>query len=104
MILTSIVLIVKGCYEYWILFDDALVSKKIFCKRTEIKLTEIQKVEKKIVPALVLGIYKSEAYIIYSKNEKIIILIDNKKNYSDLNFELTKFINIARKEGKYYNG
>lgn len=93
MITIITVLIIKCCYEYWILSDDSIISKKLFSKRRIIKLAEIEKVEKKIVFALVLGIYKSEAYIIYSNAKKIMILIGKRKEYSKLDYELNKFIN-----------
>ena len=95
-IIMIIVLIIKYCYEYWILLDDSLVSKKLFSKRKEIKLSEINKVEKKIVPAIVFEIYKSEAYVIYSKNIKIVILINDqfnkRKSYQELGSLLSKYI------------
>ena len=68
-------------------------SKKIFRKKVAIKLSEIDKVEKKIVPAIVLGVYKSEAYIIYSKNKRISILTNGRRKFSDLDSELSKFTN-----------
>lgn len=40
-------MIVKYGYEYWILSDDSIISKKLFAKRKTIKLTEIVRVEKK---------------------------------------------------------
>ena len=92
MITSTIFLIVKYCYEYWILLDDSIIYKKLFSKRIKMKLTEIKKVEKKIVPAFVLGVYKSEAYIIHSSCRKIVILIGEKKKYSELDYELAKFI------------
>ena len=92
MITSTIFLIVKYCYEYWILLDDSIIYKKLFSKRIKMKLTEIKKVEKKIVPAFVLGVYKSEAYIIHSSCIKIVILIGEKKKYSELDYELAKFI------------
>jgi hypothetical protein len=87
------VLVIKYCYEYWILSDDSIISKKILSKRTVIKLDEIEKVEKKIVPALILGIYKSEAYIISSKNSKITVLINERRKIADLDSVLFKFMN-----------
>ncbi len=92
MIVVTLILIVKCCYEYWILLDDSIISKKLFSKRRVIKLSEIEKVEKKIIPALVLGTYKSEAYIIYSNTNKIVILTDERKKHSKLELELAKFI------------
>ena len=56
------------------------------------KLIEIKKVEKKTISAFVLGIYKSEAYIIYSSDKKIVILIGKRKKYFELDNVLTKFI------------
>ena len=79
-------------YEYWILFDDSILSKKLFSKKVIIKFTEIEKVEKKVVPALVLGMYKSEAYIIYSKVNKIVILTDERKKFPELDSQLTEFM------------
>ena len=87
------ILIVKGCYEYWVLLDDSIYSKKIFSRKVIIKCSEIEKVEKKIVPALILGTYKSESYTIYSKNKKIVILIDERKKSTDLDYVLTKYMN-----------
>lgn len=94
MITITIILIIKGCYGYWILLENSIVSKKLFSKRTIIKFTEIEKVEKKIVPAVILGIYKGEAYIISSGIKRIIILINkNKKTLKLLEKEISKFIN-----------
>ncbi len=93
MITAITVLVIKTCYEYWILSDDSIISKKILSKRTVIKLDEIEKVEKKIVPALILGTYKSEAYIISSSNSKITILINERRKIAELDFVLFKFMN-----------
>lgn len=93
MITITTFLIIKYCYEYWFFLDDTIISKKLFSKRTEIRLAEIEKVEKKIVPALVLGTYKSDAYIIFANGRKILILIGGRKKYPELDYELTKFIN-----------
>ncbi len=92
MITITIFLIVKLCYGYWVLLNDSIIYKKLFSRRTKIKLTEIEKIEKKTVSALVLGTYKSEAYIISSGDRKIIILVGGKE-YFELDFELAKFIN-----------
>ena len=92
MITITSLLIVKFCYGYWILSDDSIIYKKLFSKRIKVKLSEIERVEKKIVSALVLGTYKSEAYIITSGDKKIVILIGERKKYSELDYELGKFI------------
>ncbi len=87
-----LVMILIWCYEYWYLDDKSITSKKIFRKKKVILLNQIEKVEKKVVNALILGNYSSEAYIIYSKKTKIIILIDSRKKYQDLDNELKKYI------------
>ena len=93
MITITILLIIKYCYEYWILIDDSIICKKLFSKRIQIILTEINKVEIKTIPALILGTYKSKAYIISANDMKIVILIREGKEYSELRSKLTKFIN-----------
>lgn len=93
MTIITTILIIKYCYEYWVLSEDLIYSKKLFRKKVVINLNEIDKIEKKIVPALVLCIYSSNAYIVYSKNKKIVILTDERKKYPDLDYELAKFIN-----------
>lgn len=92
MITITIFLIIKYCYGYWILLDDSIICKKLFSKRRKMKLVEIKKVEKRTISAFVLGIYKSEAYIIYSSDKKIVILIGKRKKYFELDNVLTKFI------------
>ena len=92
MITITIFLIIKYCYGYWILLDDSIICKKLFSKRRKMKLVEIKKVEKKTISAFVLGTYKSEAYIIYSSDKKIVILIGKRKKYFELDNVLTKFI------------
>lgn len=97
MIFITIFLIIKFCYGYWILSDDSIIYKTLFSKKVKIKLINIEKVEKKMVSALILGVYKSEAYIVYFGARKIVILIREKKKYSELEYELTKFINYSEK-------
>lgn len=92
MITITTFLIIKFCYGYWVLLDDSIIYKKLFSKRRKIKLAEINKVEQKTILALILGIYKSEAYIIHSNTIKIVILIKDGKKYSELSSELAKFI------------
>ena len=87
-------MIVKYCYEYWILSDDSISSKKMFAKRKTIKLTEIVRVEKKIVDALIFDVFKSEAYVIYSDKHTITILLnERRKKYPELDCELAEFLN-----------
>ena len=91
--ITTIIFIVLYCYEYWVLTDNRIFSKKMFRKKVEITLEELEKVEKKMVPALILGIYKSDAYIIYSNCKKIVILKNKRNNLFDLEYELSKHVN-----------
>lgn len=99
MLTIATFLIVKFCYGYWILSDDSIVCRQLFSKRTEIKIKEIEKVEKKLVSAFVLGIYQSEAYIIYSSDRKIVILIKERKKYPELEYALAGFIKNEQTEG-----
>ena len=94
MLTITTFLIVKFCYGYWILSDDSIIYQKLFSKKRKMKLAEIEKVEKKMVSAFVLGTYKSEAYIIHSGDMKIVILIGGNKKYTELDYELAKLIHI----------
>ena len=51
----TVILIIKGCYEYWFLSEDAISSKRIFRKKVVIKLKEIKKVEKRLYQHLFWG-------------------------------------------------
>ena len=94
MIIIIAFMIVKYGYEYWILSDDSIISKKLFAKRKTIKLTEIVRVEKKIVYALIFDDFKSEAYVIYSDKHTITILLnERRKKYPELDCELAEFLN-----------
>ena len=94
MLTITTFLIIKYCYGYWILSDDSIIYQKLFSKKRKMKLAEIEKVDKKMISAFILGTYKSEAYIIHAGDMKIVILIGENKKYSELDFELAKFIHI----------
>ena len=79
MIFVTVVLIMKYCYEYWSVSNNRIQSKKPLRKKVVIGISEITKIEKKQVTALIFGMYQSEAYVIYSSHAKITILI-NKQN------------------------
>ena len=79
------------CYEYWIINKTCICSKKLFRRQIIIDLKDIEKVEKKVVHALVLGIYRSDAYVISSKQKKITILINERKVYTDLESVIIQF-------------
>ena len=88
----SLIIVFIYCYEYWYLDDKSISSKKLFRKKKVILISQIEKVEKKVVDALIFSTYKSDAYIIYSSETKITILINNQKNHQDLNDILKKHL------------
>ena len=90
--------IIKYCYAYWILTDDSIIFKNLYSKRKEIKIAEIEKVEKKTVSEHCVGFYPEEAYFIYSHTTTIMIIIGNKKSYPELDKVLEKFINSSESE------
>lgn len=87
-----LIIIFKYCFEFWFLDNEIIYSKKLLKKRKIIYLDQIEKVDKTKINAWVLGNYSSEAYIIYSTKTKIIILIDSKKKYQDLDDVLKNYI------------
>ena len=91
--ISCILILVLFCYEYWVLSDESISSKKIFRRKVNINMNEIDKVEKKEIAAFVMGTYKSQAYIIYSKNKRIVVLLQEKKQFNDLDQCLAPFIN-----------
>ena len=90
--ISCILILFIFCYEYWVLSDDSICSKKIFRRKVTIKLNEIDKVEKKEISAFVMGTYKSQAYIIHSKNKRVVVLLQERKKYNDLDQCLAPFI------------
>ena len=88
------VIFVNNCYGYWILSEHSICSKKLLRGKVTIKLNEIDKVEKKTIPALIFGIFESDAYIIHSKGQKIEILLKEKRDYFDLDNKLANFFDI----------
>jgi len=80
MIITLIILIIKQCYGYWYIYENEIISKKLFSKRIIIEINSIKNIEKKVVPFLIFGVYRSEAYIISDEYSEIVVLTKNKKN------------------------
>lgn len=87
-----LIIIFKNCFEFWFLDNKIIYSKKLLQKRKIIYLDQIEKIDKTKINAWVLGNYSSVAYIIYSTKTKIIILIDSKKKYQDLDDVLKNYI------------
>lgn len=75
-----------GCYEYWTITDDKVIAKKPLRRKRTILFSEIEAVERKMVVAMILGLYQSEAFIIMSAKKKIVIYITkkNEKFLSDI--------------------
>jgi len=92
IIIILLIITFKYCFEFWFLDNKIIYSKKLLQKRKIIYLDQIEKVDKTKINAWVLGNYSSEAYIIYSTKTKIIILIDSKKKYQDLDDVLKNYI------------
>ena len=92
MLIINIILIINGCYEYWVLTEDCIYNKKLFRKRIKIIIDEIDKVERVVVPAIILGLYKSNAYVVYSKGYKITILIKTGEVFTILYNKIEKYI------------
>ena len=53
---------------------------------------EIDKVERVVVPAIILGLYKSNAYVVYSKDYKITILIKTGEVFTILYNKIEKYL------------
>ena len=86
-----IILIITQCFAYWRIENNMLVFKKLFRKAFIIQLEQIEKVEKKEVSAFILGSYKSDAYIITSIGNKVVLLI-NKKNKEFLHEHFQQYL------------
>lgn len=80
MITTLTILIIKQCYSYWYIDENEITSKKLFSKKVVIKINSIKSIERKVIPFLTFGVYRSEAYIISDEFSKIVALTKNKKN------------------------
>ncbi|MDY5982530.1 MAG: hypothetical protein SPJ17_02345 [Anaeroplasma sp.] len=79
LIALSLLLIIWGCFEK-ISFDEKnIYSKKPFRKTISISFDEILEFSEKQIPAVILGVYKTNALIIKSVNKSICIYLDKKK-------------------------
>ena len=77
-ILSLSVLIFIYCYEYWVINDEYILSKKLFRQKRIIKIDQITSITKKEINALIYSVFKSDAYIITNGKDTIKILINDK--------------------------
>ncbi len=78
--MATVGLIAWGCYGYWFVADGFLVAGRLFGKRKRIDLGKSPDYCKKTVSALVLGLYKSEAYVITGDDGTQITVLVSDKN------------------------
>ena len=60
LLVLSVIIILIWCYEYWYIDGESISSKKIFRKKKKILISQIKRVEKRVVDALIFGTYHSE--------------------------------------------
>ena len=94
LLTANVGLIVWGCYGYWFVADGFLVSGKLFGKRKRIELEKAADCCKKTVSALVLGLYKSEAYVITGDDGTQITVLLNEKNSDFIHDNLISRIGV----------
>ena len=82
MFITAICLIILHCFEWWIIDEGYICSKKPFRRKVIIRLDEIISVNEEEIWAFILELYKTNAIVIKSQTKKIIIYL-NKKITSD---------------------
>lgn len=79
LITMSLSLIICGCFEK-ISFDEKnIYSKKPFRKTIKIPFDEILEFSEKQIPAVILGVYKTNALVIKSVNKSISVYLDKNK-------------------------
>ena len=78
IIILLFIMLLTGCFEWWKIADDYVETKKVLKKRTQIKVTEIISINEEVVPALILGVYKTNAVIIKTPTKKVVIYLNKK--------------------------
>ena len=78
--LVCVVSIILGCYGYWYIENDIIYTKKLFSKKIFINVNDIVTINKKEISAVIFETFKTDAYIIKSKNQTIKIYITKSKN------------------------
>ena len=76
-IVASFTMLLLGCFGKWTKKNDIIVHKKIF-KKTCKKKIEITSITEKDIPTIILGVYKTKAMVIQSKDKKISIYLNKK--------------------------
>ena len=77
-IITTFIMIFHGCFGWWKIDGEHIMYKKLLKKKIQIKTGEIVTITEEVIPALILGTYKTNAVIIKSQTEKIVIYTNEK--------------------------
>ena len=77
-IITTFIMIFHGCFGWWKIDGEHVIYKKLLKKKIQIKSGEIVTITEEVIPALILGTYKTNAIIIKSHTEKIVIYTNKK--------------------------
>lgn len=84
LILLSLLLIIYGCFEKISFDDKKIYSKKPFRRTIIIEYNEILELHEEQIPAVILGLYKTNALIIKSKDKSICIYLDKNKTKEEI--------------------
>lgn len=77
-IILLFIMLLTGCFEWWKIADDYVETKKVLKKRTQIKVAEIISINEEVIPALILGVYKTNAAIIKTPTKRVAIYLNKK--------------------------
>jgi hypothetical protein len=72
--------ILNHCYGFVEFGESEIVCKRLFFKKNVIKAKNISCIYKKNIKAMILGIYKSDAYVICDRDNEITVLTNLKKD------------------------
>lgn len=78
IIILLFIMLLTGCFEWWKIADDYVETKKILKKRTQIKVADIISINEEVVPALILGVYNTNAVIIKAPTKRVVIYLNKK--------------------------
>ncbi len=94
MIVCLFFVVVRCCFSYWLLTEDSIISKKLFRKRVEIRLKDIERVKIEKIRSPFGGF--ADAYIFCSKEAHIIIpllYLQKKPELKELEQLVNAFVN-----------